>query len=138
MKILVCTDGSERNKMALDEAAKIITGCKPDQVTLIHVYQPMAFFWEGESMENILKLDEQQKEKAKGILAEAAKTFEENDIKADTLLKQGHPAETIINVISDQGYDMIILGSKGKGAFLGSVTSPVVQEVRNCTVVVVK
>ncbi len=138
MKILVCTDGSERNKMALDEATKIITGCKPDEVSLIYVYQPMAFFWEGESMENIMKLDEEQKKKAKEILAEAAKTFEDKNIKANTLLKQGHPAETIISVVSDQGYDMIILGSKGKGAFLGSVTSPVVQEVKNCTVVVVK
>jgi len=40
------------------------------------------------------------------------KTFAKKEIEANTLLKQGYSAETIIIVISDQGYNMIILGDK--------------------------
>ena len=38
MKILVCTDGSEESKKALEKASIIAKGCNVNEVAVIHVY----------------------------------------------------------------------------------------------------
>lgn len=148
MKLLVCTDGSEHSLKAINVACTIAEGCRPDEVCIIHVYRPPNppnISWEGateESMEFLRKINEQQVEEAKQILSEARAVFESRNIKANTILEQGHPAERIVKVASEKGFDMIVIGNRGTGdwskSILGSVSNTVVQEVKDCSVVTVK
>jgi nucleotide-binding universal stress UspA family protein len=149
MKILVCTDGSEHSQKALEEASIIAGGCNADKVTIIHVYKDKSDYStlytvndKELNYEMFRSLAEKHKEAAAKILSDAMKIFEKKNIKADTMLKEGHPAKTILKVASEEEFDMIVIGSRGVGGWkkriLGSVSSAVVQEAKNCTVVTVK
>jgi len=143
MKILVCTDGSEHSQKALEEASKIASGCDVYEVAIIHVYNstPDYAYLRGgygrgtvtkEDLKLFRKIEEQQKEERKKILSEALKIFEKNNIKARTIFEEGHPSEVIRRVASEEGFDLIVIGSRGLGGLkkivLGSVSSAVVNE----------
>ena len=149
MKILVCTDGSEHSKKALGEAAVIAEGCNVDEVAIIHVHDPSLdkifpyhVSISAEQMKNFQRIMEEQKAEREKILSKSLKFFEDKNIKTRTILKEGHPSHTIVNVAHEEGFDMIIIGSRGLGGlkkmFLGSVSNAVVQEVENCSVLIVK
>ena len=152
MKILVCTDGSELSQKTLEKALIISEGCNVDEVAIIHVYDEKLDFsampW-GEGyvpteteMEKFRKMQEEHKNERKKILQDALKLFEEKNINARTILKEGHPSHTIVETAHEEGFDMIIIGSRGlsgfKKVFLGSVSGAVVQEAKDCIVTVVK
>ncbi|MBP8932913.1 MAG: universal stress protein [Candidatus Atribacteria bacterium] len=148
MKILVCVYGSEQSKKALEEATVIAEGCKASEVALIHVYEPkldIFYSYEGitqEQIELFQEMKENQKKEIEKILLEALTLLEEKNLKGRTILKEGHPSHIIVEVAREEGFDMIVLGSRGLGGlkklFLGSVSNAVLQEAHNCSVLIVK
>lgn len=152
MNILVCTDGSKQSRKALEKAAEIAEGRNVNEVAVIHVYNNKPdislFYWdEGsslnkEQMEQFEKLRNADKDKRKNVLLEALKFFEDKGIKARTIFKEGHPSHTIVSVAKEEGFDMIVVGSRGLGGLnkvlLGSTSSAVVQEAQDCSVLIVK
>ena len=152
MKILVCTDGSEHSQKALEKASIIAEGCNVDEVAIIHVIGdapglnsirdiPEETYSLSQEGKRFRKLQEEHKENKRKILSEALKIFENKNIKARTILKEGHPSDTIVNVGCEEGFDMIVIGRRGMSGlqkiFLGSVSSAVVQEAKNCSVLTV-
>lgn len=147
MKILVCTDGSASSQKTLEQASIIAEGCNVNEVAIIHVYDGKEdlspfFIQTGKQKELVSKIKKEYQDKRNGILANAAKIFEEKKIKTRTIIKEGHPSHTIVNVASEEGFDMIVIGSRGLGGLekllLGSVSNAVAQEAKNCNVVIVK
>lgn len=152
MKILVCTDGSEHSQKALKKASLVAERCKADEVAIIHVYEskldlPHAAVGEAYAVTDadLKYIREQyvkQQEKGERILQQALKIFEDKKIPARTILKAGQPSQAIVSVAAGEGFDMVFIGSRGLGGlkkmFLGSVSNAVVQEVENCSVVIVK
>jgi len=153
MKVLVCADGSKQSQKALEKAALIAKGCNADEVIIIHVDEGKqdlsALTWgtEGysvsdEDIKNLKRLHETHMEEKQNILQQALNYLQEKNLKASTVLKQGHPAKTILEFASENGCDTIVIGSRGLGGWkkriLGSVSSAVVQEAKDCTVVTVK
>lgn len=153
MKILVCVDGSEHSKKAVEKAAVIAEGCNVNEVTIIHVdegkmnFSTAARGGEGYALsvidtDRVKEMVEEHKEERNKLLQEALNVFEAKDIKARTMLKEGHPSLTIVKVAAEEEFDMIVIGSRGFGGlkklFLGSVSNAIVQEAKNCSVVVVK
>lgn len=153
MKILVCIDGSEQSKKVMDEAVQIAAGCQINDFAVINVHEPMPYpiylSWgsRGHALTEsdnayMQKLQEKEKEEIKQYLQHAVDYFEEKGLKARVILKEGHPAHTIVTTAAEEGIDMIVIGSRGLGGlkkvFLGSVSSAVIQEAENCTVAVVK
>jgi nucleotide-binding universal stress UspA family protein len=150
MKILVCADGSKHSLRTIEEAVKIAGGCSASEVAIIHVYENNTdrsawFGREGysiskEDMERIQKMWEQDKEKSKKILSEAEGIFAQNNLEVKTIFIEGHPAHTISRVANEEGYDMVVIGSRGLGGlqklFLGSVSNAVLQEVKSNVLVV--
>lgn len=151
MKILVCTDGSEQSKKAMEEAAKIAGGCSVDELTVIHTYERAQVFpmWdEGyhiakEELDRLRRMEAQDRrgEKEK-LLQEAVDFFAEKNIKANKILVEGHPAETIARIADEEGYDLLVVGSRGLGGLkklmLGSVSNALLQEVSTNVLVVKK
>lgn len=157
MKILACTDGSKHSQKTLERAAMIAGGCKADDVAVIYVYEEKserAFVplfdinsvtkdtVSEEEVERLKKLQGEHQAQREKILADAVKIFEEKGVKARTVLKQGHAANTIVAVAETEGFDLIVIGSRGMGGLqkllLGSVSSAVIQEVKNSSVLMVK
>ncbi len=148
MKLLVCTDGSEHSKKALEKALEIAGGCSVDEVAIINVYEeiriPQAMTDRisiaPEDAKRFEKLEELDKEEQKAMLDEAAGSFKQKNIKVKTLAECGHPAETIARTAEEGGYDMIIIGSRGLGGLkkylLGSVSNSVLQEAKTSVLVV--
>ena len=150
MKLLVCTDGSEQSKKAMEKALEIASGCRVDQVALINVYEktddlppethdriPIT----KEDVMMIKQLRDHEREDRRTLLDEKAEFFKKNNIQVDTMAECGHPAEVITRVANEGGFDMIIIGSRGHGGLkkllLGSVSSAVLHEAE-CSVLVVK
>ncbi len=138
MKILVCTDGSLQSQKTLEETAKLAAGLNVNEVTVIHVYgesdlMPSAVGSHRISDEGYKIFLESFKKEGKEILQQAVKYFAEKDIKAKTILKRGHAANTIAKVANEEGYDLLVIGSRGHGGlkrlYLGSVSNAVLQEV---------
>lgn len=119
MKILVCTDGSNHSRKAVAEAADLAEAIANCEVTVINVYNDMAFNGYIHTY----------KEEGEKIIAESVKVFSTKNIQVKTLLLGGNPAQTILKVA--QEYDMLILGSRGRGGlktlFLGSVSNAVLK-----------
>ncbi len=143
MKILACTDGSEQSRKALKEAAKIAE-CFNGEVTVIYVEDFIPYPAEiGPyfSEESFRQLEERNKEDSARIIADAVKIFEEQKIQVKTILKKGHPSETVSRVASEGGFEMVVIGSRGLGGLkkllLGSVSNAVAQSIE-ANVLIVK
>ncbi len=150
MKILVCVDGSEQSQKALNKASIIAEGCNVDEVAIIHVNEGLPGLTSirditgspsQEDLDRFRKIQEEHKEYKRKILSEAMKMFENKNIKTRTIWKEGQPSNTIIKVGCGEEFDMIVIGRRGMSGlqkiFLGSVSSAVVQEAKDCSVLTV-
>ncbi len=157
MRMLVCIDGSEHSVKAVEKAITLAEGCSNIQIAVIHVYEKkpeFAYFPDYEvgavTRDNVSKaeldrfeqIQKQFEEEREEILNKAATVFEEKGMQVQKILEQGHPSETILGVAEREGFDMIVIGSRGLGGlkklFLGSVSNAVIQQAKNCIVAVVK
>ena len=148
MKLLVCVDGSSESLKALEKTVEIVSGCRIDKVTLIHVFDKVTFpFIESaqqdnpEIMENFNLMNEELLKEHEMILHQAAEKLKEHNIDSELLLKEGQPAHTISAIAEQEGFDWIVMGSRGRSglqkSMLGSVSNSVLQET-NVSVMVVK
>lgn len=129
---LVAVDGSELSKKALRRAARLADVAAGDQVTLIHVVEPVSPYVRGmykpELVESVRQMGEE--------ILEEARAFCEDElgVVCRTVLLQGHPPKKINQFAEENGVDIIVMGSRGLGGlkelFLGSVSHAVVQTAK--------
>ncbi|WP_031514831.1 universal stress protein [Desulfofalx alkaliphila] len=130
MKVLVAYDGSENSKRAVEYAAKMAKICSDMKVTVISVaYIPDHTFY-NEFIPHNVKLSEEFRKKAREHLKDAEAIFNAAGIEVETVTETGDTADIIINTVKDQGFDQVIMGTRGlsnlQGLFLGSVSSKVI------------
>lgn len=123
-KILVCFDGSEWAKKALNEAIKIAEKFG-SQITVLSVVPKVCFLEIGvdcATVEGIFKAE------VEGNLKRAQEILNEKGVKGETIILEGTPADVIVDYAKN-GYDLVVIGSKGKDAtertLFGSVTQKV-------------
>ena len=140
-KILVPVDGSADSKKALDSALYIakITGAN---ITAVYVVETLpTLFIESQKVLDDAKTKYIQ-ESAK-VLDECKLIAEKNNgTKIETILMEGEdPAANIVDLSKKGRFDMIVIGSRGRGKLkemvLGS-TSHKVLHLAKCSVLVVK
>ena len=145
MKILVCTDGSKESRKAMEKAV-VLAGCyRAEAVDLIHVYDdsvlmPGSLGARSVSGEQYRMFLESYKKEGMDILLDGEKFFAEKGIKVKRILKGGHPVQKVAAVASEEGYDLVIVGSRGLGGLkrllLGSVSNALLQEAKTNVLVV--
>lgn len=131
-KILVPTDFSESSTRALEAAVELAKRFE-SELCIIHVYPPMmSVYPEGHLAINDASHAELIKyldKSLEGVQQEAEKLLGRK-VKRDLL--PGRDFEEIVGFSRDEGYDLIVIGSHGKGAlsrfFLGSVTERVLRK----------
>lgn len=124
-KILVAYDGSEAASAALDLAADIGAGNDEIGIDVVNVVAiPLLSDEQLVSFASVLELMERD---AEALLSDAVARLDERDIDNDveTYILNGTDTATEIAKLAEQdGYDIVIIGSRGLGGikgYLGSV-----------------
>ncbi|WP_010270630.1 universal stress protein [Paenibacillus senegalensis] len=128
-KVLVAFDGSELSTKALNTA---LAYCRENQAQLevLHVVNFQNFVV-GEAMVAFpVPLQKEIQDNAEKLMAKAEAQMEGLP-GSRVVLRQGSPAAAILDHAEENQCDLIIIGSRGFGAFrsfmLGSVSNHVVQ-----------
>ncbi len=136
-RILVPTDGSEFAKKAQLHALFL---AKVSGAEIIALSVSENHFINGISVtEEVEQLNQLLKDRCE----EDLKEFEEmngDGVKISSVIKEGSPANVILEVAIEEDIDLIVIGSSGKSGFdrfiLGSVSDKVVNAAK-CPVLVV-
>ncbi len=133
MKILIPNDGSESARRALEYALKMAKSHKSLDITILTVacgdfaLTRGAVFNPEELISSCQAHFGQSLEKAREI-------FENEGVNVNTVLAAGDPAGVIIDMVNNQGFDKVIMGTRGlsriSGMLLGSVSSKVLSNVK--------
>lgn len=128
MKILVPVDGSKSALNAVKYAAKLSGNMRSnDTVTLIIVHDDHGLrhakqFVGKAAVEDYLReLSDKELKSSLAVLKKAG-------IKYNTIVQTGHVAAAIANT-ANKGYDMVIMGTKGRSALADLLIGSVAQRV---------
>ena len=130
-RALVPVDGSRYMSGVVAHAVAIAkrTTCSLTFVYVVNV-EPRASTLELEKREAAMKIPEECREKAAA-----------EDVSASSRIETGSPAETIVEMAVREGFDLIIIGSRGhsrlRTLLIGSVADEVIEQA-SCPVLLVK
>jgi nucleotide-binding universal stress UspA family protein len=154
LKILVPVDGSTQAERALDYAIFLAKACGAS-LGAIHVIQlpspwlypayavptPASYNNVHDEHHTYRRMIEMVEANGNGILAMAEANVKAAGLTVEKIMESGHPAERIVQVASDRGYDLIVMGSRGisgiKEVLLGSVSHHVCQHAK-CSVLIAR
>lgn len=123
--ILVPIDGSKHSHCALKHAIYLAELCKA-KIGLLHIIDPDSQVSSFEQVSLSGYIPDNIKEAGRTILNEGLKQVP-STLKTECFLEIGVPAEFIVDFCQENNYDLIIMGSRGRGAIkqllLGSVSS---------------
>lgn len=140
--ILVPVDGSNCSWEAL-KAARRLAEALPAEITVVYVIPDLSMYHAyGRDHTYEKNLYDASRYRAQGILEEAARQLDGyNAGPVHYVTKSGEPAAIIVECAKQQGYDTIIIGSRGMGRMakllIGSVSGKVVSHAP-CSVMVVR
>jgi nucleotide-binding universal stress UspA family protein len=143
-RILVPLDGSDPSNNALEHAIGIAEKFGSELTLLAVVPKVMVPVFPDEGFgaapvtaaKDMARYQDRMKEIYENVLVEArAKAEEEHpELKVETILREGRPSATIVDIAENDGVDLIVMGSRGIGGItgwiLGSTSSHVVD---SCT-----
>ena len=128
-RILVALDGSEASDHALDHALSIATKYESKLVLLAVVQRVMIPIFPDEGFggiplsaaKDMAQYQEKMKDIYQDVLEEAEAKVREGHpgLEVETILKEGRPSATIVDMAENDGVDLIVIGSRGIGGYTG-------------------
>lgn len=139
MKILVPVDGSKSALNAVKYAAKLSSNMRSaDSITLMTVHDDHGLRHAKQLVGNAV-VEDYLREISDKELKSALSVMKKTGIKYNTIMQTGPVASTISNV-ANKGYDMVVMGTKGRTALadllIGSVAQRVVATCKKPVVLV--
>ncbi|MGA2784650.1 MAG: universal stress protein [Candidatus Bathyarchaeia archaeon] len=136
-KILVALDGSPHSDKGLDYAIFLANACRAS-LGIIHVIHfPQISSADHQTVDKVTQLLESA---GKEILDKAEEEANSAGLKVERIQEFGYPANHIVDVANEGGYDLIIMGSRGmsgiKEFLLGSISHSVSHHAK-CPVLIV-
>jgi nucleotide-binding universal stress UspA family protein len=128
--VLVGYDGSDNAKLALRQAIEIAQSSNA-RLTVMSVVPDVAATVQGAWLAgaNPQQLEQEMTEQVSSTLEEAIAQVPE-EVPVTKLLGHGHAGPALIAAIDEHGCDLVVVGTRGRGAmkslFLGSVTEHLV------------
>jgi len=147
-KVLLPTDGSETAEKAIAFAAKLFanTSCKVTLLSVVEEPVYSAFWSDGLIAPEVLmpppeELREELDKRAEEMLAESAQPLRDASLEVLPKIRFGNSAAEVLQEAEEGGYEMIVMGSHGRGALggflLGSVSNRVTHHAA-CPVLIVR
>jgi nucleotide-binding universal stress UspA family protein len=123
--IVVGTDGSPSADAAVRRAAELAKG-SGTRVHLVTAYPDVPTY--RETIASSAKAEPiDLRQVAESILARESRALEDEGIEVMAHAREGDPAEVIIDVVQEEGADLIVVGARGLSGLqrflLGSVSS---------------
>lgn len=140
-KILVPTDDSEHAQKAAEHAKWIAESCRA-KILVLNVFEtsPLKPIRSRDLRKEMQELwTKDAEEKVKNV-EKILNNDNGSSIRVDYQIKEGNPADTILQTIKDEKIDLTVIGSSGKNAldrlFIGSVAENVVRSAKSPVMVV--
>ena len=143
-KILIAVDDTKSSKEIFSKCTQICKCMAPESIILLYVEKfagrslmdEMLGEAEMATLREVLEGTEYKEamdQKADGILNYYKDALQANSPapNVETLVKAGHPAETIVETAQEKDVSMILIGSKGKRASTSFLMGSVSREVAN-------
>lgn len=136
--ILAAVDGSDNSFRALDHAIFLAKKVEA-HLTAIHVVEnPPTVYVESQKLLNEL-LTKYKAESAK-VLDRCKQAAEMSGVNIETVLAEGDAATNIVAYAQREGFDLVVIGSRGLGKFkemvLGSTSSKVLHHTKSAVLIV--
>jgi nucleotide-binding universal stress UspA family protein len=131
-KILAAVDGSEPSEHALNQAIEFAVKWNAELliVSVVPEISPLVY---AHVLEQIKKA---MIESLQRVLTEASAKIKDDhpDIKVETRLEEGRPADVIVETAREEDVDLIVIGSRGIGGITGCILGSTSRSVVNsCT-----
>lgn len=131
-KFLVATDGSETSKKAILKTRALAESTGAD-VTIINIASDLVAHPYLMNREYGVQTNEDLMNFGKELLEEATKLFDGFTGKVNTVVRSGDAGREIVDEAKAGDYDLVVMGSRGLGAFsramLGSVSNKVLNHI---------
>jgi nucleotide-binding universal stress UspA family protein len=139
VRILIATDGSPESQEAVEFGLELASDLQ-GEVTLLHVVAPPDGWTSLDRGALIRPIPEELRVRRTAALDEAAKLAAEHGVEIFVEVLAGNPADEIVAFADSTDANLIVVGSRGRGAvasaLLGSVSSDVLRESRRPVLVV--
>jgi nucleotide-binding universal stress UspA family protein len=136
-KILIGYDGYEGSLLALEKGLHLAEELKAEVIVLSVASIPEY----AETVSEVEEAKEQAKKYYADVLSDVERLVKGKDLKVQTLIRFGKPAEVILHTAEEMGIDLIILGpskySYLRRRILGSTADKVVERA-HCSVLIMK
>ncbi len=144
-KVLLATDGSDGSLHAARVLGELLTGLPESQVTVVYVaHIPRSFNLTDEFGNKItpeVPMDIMIRRSADPILKRTLSALGLPEDRVNFEVQVGEPAEEIVDLARLEGYDLVVVGSRGLGPvkeiLLGSVSNRILHTAP-CPVLVVR
>jgi len=130
-KILCPVDFSDASERALDNAITLASKLNAE-LSILNVFTPIniqSSWVQADNDEENASLEKKQKKEFKKFV----KRFDMKTLPVQTLFEKGDPHHIIQSTISNEGYDLLIMGTTGRTGLsrilMGSVTEKVTREL---------
>lgn len=129
-KVLLATDGSDSSMHAARVLGDLIANQPEAQVTVLHVaHVPRSYFFTDENGNKVtpeVPMDIMIRRSAEPILRRTLSALGLPEDRVVTEVQVGEPAEEIVDLARLEGYDLIVMGTRGIGQMkellIGSVS----------------
>lgn len=138
-KILVPIDGSEYSVNAILKAKEICgpLGC---DITILNVIKPMQDYSYVHNKDFYKDAERSLLGHSRLLLEKSLEHFKDFPGKVDTQYRRGDPVDEIVRFAEEGGFDLVIMGSRGLGAFsrtlLGSISDKVIHHIKVSVLIV--
>jgi nucleotide-binding universal stress UspA family protein len=122
--ILVCVDGSVHSERALDEAIDIATAGHGRLTLLTSIPKPPVWACTPATASAMEPLSEELRQEAKSAL-ERAVALVPDSVSVTTILSEKPIREALMARLKSGDHDLVVMGSRGRGALTASVLGSV-------------
>ena len=129
MKYLVAVDGSKASESAVKYAAALFKNMNGENHITVITVQDNSALKMFKKFTPKGAVDDYLREGADTNLAWSVRFLDKTNVAHDMAIKFGHPSEQILKEAKAGGFDMIIMGTKGRSGWADTVLGSVAQRV---------
>ena len=132
MKILLPIDGSELSLHEVRFAIRLVREGLQAQFLLANVQEP-ASLYEMVTLPDPAALDDISYAAGEHVLQAAQQLLEQSGIPYATAVATGDPVHALVDLIEEQGCELVVMGSRSSGAFLSALQGSVSQSLAHAS-----